>query len=180
MEELNESTLRAAVSGREKAFKELYNWYIPFVWRIAYKTSQDKEIAEEIVQESFIKIHSSLGKFRSECALSTWIYRIVYNTASSFLSKVIKARLHDPYEDTFHGEYRADRYDEREMMNLILSHLTPQERFLLVAREVDNISFEEIAVITNETAGALRTKLTRLKNKIREQFAIEPVVKEVV
>lgn len=179
MEELNDFTLRNAISGRKKAFKELYNWYIPFVWRIAYKTSQSKEIAEEIVQESFIKIHSSLGKFRSECALSTWIYRIVYNTANGFLSKVIKARLHDPYEDTFQGDYRADSYDDREMMNQILSHLTPQERFLLVAREVDNISFEEIALITNETSGALRTKLTRLKNKIRERF-VEPVVKEVV
>lgn len=180
MEELNNVTMRHAISGQKKAFKELYDWYIPFVWRVAFKMCQNKEIAEEIVQEAFIRIHSSLGTFRADCALSTWIYKIVYNTANSFLSKIVKARLHDPYEDTFHGTYRADNYDEHEMMGQILSQLTPQERFLLITREVDDISFDDIALITNESSGALRTKLSRLKDKIRERFATEPVIKEVV
>jgi DNA-directed RNA polymerase specialized sigma24 family protein len=65
-------------------------------------------------------------------------------------------------------------------MDKILSQLTPQERFLLIAREIDDLSFEEISSITSESSGALRTKLSRLKDRIRERFAIEPVVKEAV
>jgi RNA polymerase sigma-70 factor (ECF subfamily) len=180
MQELNEVTLRQAMSGQKKAFKSLYDWYIPFVWKIAIKMCQNKEHAEEVVQETFVRIHSSLSKFRSVSSLSTWIYKIVYNTTLAHLSKSNKSQVHDSYEDRFEGPYRADSYEERELMDKILSQLTPQERFLLIAREIDDLSFEEISSITSESSGALRTKLSRLKDRIRERFAIEPVVKEAV
>jgi RNA polymerase sigma-70 factor (ECF subfamily) len=180
MDELNEKTLKLVISGQKKAFKSLYDWYVPFVWRIAIKMCQNRELAEEVVQETFVRIHSSLRNFRSDSTLSTWIYKIVYNSSLAHLSKVSRSQIHDTYEDKFEGSYRADSYEERELMDKILSQLTPQERFLLVAREVDNLSFEEIASITSESSGALRTKLSRLKDRIRERFAVEPVVKEAV
>ncbi|HEX2960135.1 MAG TPA: RNA polymerase sigma factor [Chitinispirillaceae bacterium] len=180
MDELNEITVRRAKSGDKKAFKSLYDWYAPFVWRVAFKMSQSEDLAQEIVQETFIRIHISLKHFRAESALSTWIYRIVYNAANSCLSKVTKIKMNEPYEDTLAGSYRSDSYDEREMMNQILSTLTSQERFLLVAREVDALSFEELSSITSESSGSLRTRLSRLKEKIRDQFTTTPVLKEVV
>lgn len=180
MNELNEITVRQARSGDKKAFKSLYDWYAPFVWRIAFKMGQSEDLAQEIVQETFIRIHASLKHFRAQSALSTWIYRIVFNSANSNLSKMTKLKTIEPYEDTMAGVYRSDTYDEREMMDKILSTLTPQERFLLIAREVDTMSFEELATITSESSGSLRTRLSRLKDKIRNQFTTAPALKEVV
>jgi RNA polymerase sigma-70 factor (ECF subfamily) len=180
MVELDNITVKKAQSGDKKAFKAFYACYSPFVWRIAFKMGQNDDIAREIFQETFIRIHSSLKNFRAESALSTWIYRIVYNAANNCLSKVTKFKVNDPFDDSFEGSYRSDNYDEREMMNKILSMLTPQERFLLIAREVDSMSFEELASITSESSGSLRTRLSRLKEKIREQFTTTPVLKEVV
>jgi RNA polymerase sigma-70 factor (ECF subfamily) len=180
MNELNDMTVLRAKSGDKKAFKALYDWYAPFVWRIAFKMGQSEDLAQEIVQETFIRIHASLKHFKAQSALSTWIYRIVYNTANSWLSKTIKLKMSEPYEDTMAGSYRSDAYDEKDMMDKILATLTPQERFLLIAREVDSLSFEELASIANESSGSLRTRLSRLKEKIRDQFTTTPSLKEVV
>ncbi len=180
MNELNEITVQQAKSGDRKAFKSLYDWYAPFVWRVAFKMGQSEDIAQEIVQETFIRVHTALKHFRAESALSTWIYRIVYNAANSCLSKVTKLKLNEPFEDTLAGSYRSDNYDERELMDRILSTLTPQERFLLIARELDSLSFEELASVTSESSGSLRTRLSRLKDKIRNQFTTAPALKEVV
>lgn len=180
MQELDDITLKKTQSGDKKAFKDFYNHYSPFVWRIAFKMGQNEDIAREIFQETFIRIHASLKKFRAESALSTWIYRIVYNAANNCLSKVTRLKMNEPIDDSLAGSYRSDTYDEREMMDRILSTLTPQERFLLIAREVDAVSFEELASITAESSGSLRTRLSRLKEKIREQFTTAPILKEVV
>jgi RNA polymerase sigma-70 factor (ECF subfamily) len=180
MNELDDITVRQAKSGDKNAFKALYDWYAPFVWRIAFKMGQNEELAQEIVQETFIRIYASLKHFKAQSALSTWIYRIVYNAANSSLSKMAKLKMIEPYEDTMAGSLRSDTYDEKELMDRILSTLTPQDRFLLIAREVDSLSFEELASITNESSGSLRTRLSRLKEKIRGQFTTAPVLKEVV
>jgi RNA polymerase sigma-70 factor (ECF subfamily) len=180
MNELDDITVRQAQSGDKKAFKVLYDWYVPFVWRIAFKMGQSEDLAQEIVQETFIRIHASLKQFKAQSALSTWIYRIVYNAANSSLSKMTKFKIIEPYEDIMAGSYRSDSYDDKELMDKILSTLSPQDRFLLIAREVDSLSFEELASITNESSGSLRTRLSRLKEKIREQFTTAPVLKEVV
>lgn len=180
MNELDDLTVRQAKSGDKKAFKALYEWYAPFVWRVAFKMGQSENLAQEIVQETFIRIHVSLKQFKAQSALSTWIYRIVYNAANSSLSKITKLKMVEPYEDTMAGSYRSDSYDDKELMDKILSTLTPQDRFLLIAREVDSLSFDELVSITNESSGSLRTRLSRLKEKIREQFTTAPALKEVV
>jgi RNA polymerase sigma-70 factor, ECF subfamily len=182
MVDIDRVTVEQAKKGDSAAFRRLYDHYAPFVWRIVYRTAgSDKDLAEEVVQETFINIHRSIGKFSHGSSPGTWIYRIALNTAHSHLSK--RARLQKAtvdYNDELHGSgFVADGYDGQELVEKILATLSPEDRFLLVAREIDGMSFEEIAQVTGKSSEALRIRMFRLKDRIAGDRESKPLLKEV-
>jgi RNA polymerase sigma-70 factor (ECF subfamily) len=163
-------TIEQAARGDEKAFRRLYDHYAPFVWRIVYRTAgSDQQTAREIVQETFVRIHRSLKSFTAASSLGTWIYRIAFNAAQSWLAKTARYRhMTRPLApDEPDPRFPADTYEARQMVTRILDWLTPEERFLLVARELDGLSFEELSAISGKSPESLRTRLSRMKEKIR-------------
>jgi RNA polymerase sigma-70 factor (ECF subfamily) len=174
-------TLKLAARGDEKAFRKLYDHYAPFVWRIVYRSSgSDHEAAQEIVQETFVRIHRSLKSFSAASSPGTWIYRIAFNAANSFWSKRTRYRqttipLADEPPDP---SSTADSYEARELVDKILGELTEEDRFLLVAKEVDQMTFEEIAAITGKSSESLRTKMSRMKDRIRSAVEKKSLLKE--
>jgi RNA polymerase sigma-70 factor (ECF subfamily) len=172
MTELDESILRAATKGSNTAFKQLYDYYAPFVWRLAYKTvAGDESLARQVAQDVFVRVHGSLRRFDFRSGFSTWLYRIAYNQALTLLK-----RRHIEWQRTvgLSDELRASggegALDARDTVRQVLAGLSPDERFLLVAREVDGVPFEELAEIAGKTSGALRTQLTRLKESLRKEY----------
>lgn len=167
MQEIDEVTLKAAVKGDRLAFKRIYNFYIPFVWKIAFNMSgRNFESAKEIVQETFLKVFESVKKFKGNSAFSTWLYRVTYTTAINYLRKN-KNNNFNINPDFLISSEKSDHYEVQQITNQILSTLSPEERFLLVAREIEEIPFEEISKIMGISSGALRTRLHRLKQQIR-------------
>jgi RNA polymerase sigma-70 factor (ECF subfamily) len=170
MVECDRVTIARAAGGDKKAFRKLYDHYAPFVWRIVYRSSgSDHEAAREIVQETFVRIHRSLKSFNVASSLGTWIYRIAFNTANGYWSKRTRYRqttvpLADDRPDM---SSRADTYEARELVEKILGELAEEDRFLLVAKEVDGMTFEEIAAITGKSPESLRTRMSRMKDRIR-------------
>jgi RNA polymerase sigma-70 factor (ECF subfamily) len=174
VQELDEITLQRAVKGDRHAFKALYDLYAPFLWRVLFPMAgRDMTLARDLVQDTFIRVHRSLRQFRGQSALSTWLYRIAYTTAVANARKPRNRYRFQPYSDTVHGADSADGYDTRERADRILAGLSADDRFLLVAREVDDIPFEDLAEITGLQSGALRTRLHRLKEMIRKSFPKE-------
>jgi len=174
MTEIDEMTLRLATRGDQRASKRFYDFYAPFVWRVIYRTvNGDTEAAGEVLQQSFIRIFSSLKKFKKDSAISTWIYRIAYNVALTFAEKTrqASARMVEA-DDTLRSRDSLDLDTKREVEQ-ILRALSEEERFLLTAREVEGVSFEDLATITGKNSGALRTSLHRLKERIRQEFGHE-------
>ncbi|MCU0608999.1 MAG: RNA polymerase sigma factor [Chitinispirillaceae bacterium] len=173
MIDLDNITVGLATKGDSKAFRRLYDHYAPFVWRIAYRTiGHDKSMAEEIVQETFVRIHRSLRQFAANSTLGTWIYRITFNVANTILSARLrrKGTLVTLPDNLACGKFESNTWDTEDLLNKILNSLSPEERFLLVAREVDGLAYEEIADITGKSSESLRTKLSRLKEKIANSF----------
>lgn len=171
MEELDQLTIKRAIRGDKRAFHLLYDHYSPYIWRLHYRVlSGNYEDARELLQETFVKIHSSLKDFRFEAMFSTWAYRIAYNIAIAFLARR-KKFSGVSYEDTITGKARSDIYDNREIIGKILEKVSPEDRFLLIAKEIDGFSYDDLAQIMNLSAGALRTRLHRLKEEIREKSA---------
>jgi RNA polymerase sigma-70 factor (ECF subfamily) len=169
MKELDTITIQRAIRGDKGAFKSLYNHYSPFLWRILFKMcSGDQAEAQELLQESFVKVHSSLKSFKSMSAFSTWIYRITYNIAINTFSRK-KGHSFISFDDTVQGNSKTDQYEDSEILQKILKGISPEDRFLLIAKELDGLSYDELAEITKQTPGALRTKLHRLKEELRGQ-----------
>jgi RNA polymerase sigma-70 factor (ECF subfamily) len=175
MVEINDLTIHRARKGDRAAFRALYDFYAPFSWKIAYRTMHgDVQAATEAVQETFIRVHNSLAKFGGGSAFSTWIYRITYNACMTLLSKQSRANeMQEFNEDTGPTVSSTESIDMKEDMQKILKGITPEERFLLTAREMLGFSFEELADITGKNAGSLRTQLFRLKEEIRTKFGEE-------
>ena len=176
MQELDDITLKRALKGDHKAFKMLYNHYAPFLWKVLFPLSnRDMQLAQELTHDTFVKAYTSSAQFKGEAAYSTWLYRIAYTTA---LARFRKVRHTAPgiEPDLLAGELRSDTFDTRELAAQILSSLNGEDRFLLVSREIDALSFDDLAHITGKNAGALRTRLHRIKETIRNSFTRpEPV-----
>ena len=176
-------TIARAARGDEKAFRKLYDHYAPFVWRIVYRSSgSDHEAAQEIVQTTFVRIHRSLKSFNATSSPGTWIYRIAFNTANSFWSKRTRYRQTTvPLADDRPDRSSAtDSYEARELVEKILGELAEEDRFLLVAKEVDGMTFEEIAAINGKSPESLRTRMSRMKERIRSVVERKHLLMEAV
>lgn len=175
MIELDEITLRCAAKGNPKAFKSLYGTYSNFVWKVLFRTvNGDRDAAEQIMQDVFIKVYKSLKSFKFNAAFSTWLYRITYNETLTYLkNKQMHFTRNVNFNDTISDRNTNDVYENHELVSQLLQTLEPEQRFLLIAREVNDIPFEELAQIMGQNSGALRTQLYRIKEHIREEWAYE-------
>jgi RNA polymerase sigma-70 factor (ECF subfamily) len=183
MVDLDRITIEQAARGDEKAFRKVYDHYSTFVWRVVFRSvGSDREMVEEIVQETFVKIHQSLKKFAADSSLGTWIFRIAFNTSKSFWAK--KARERDRTVpliiDRADPVSAFDAFEAGDAAEKVLAELPVEDRFLLVSREVEGLSFDEIAEITGKSSAALRTRMSRIKHKIGIILENKPQLKEAV
>lgn len=153
----------------ERGFKKIYNYYAPFVWRVSLRSLANEKDAEVVLQSVFIVVYKSIKNFRFESSFYTWLYRITLNETIKFINKK-KNRKEVLLDEGIAVKSNEDKISEKEFVKKILDSLSVEERFLLVSREIDGIPFEELAVITNKSSGALRVEVSRLKQKIRENF----------
>lgn len=172
MNELDEITIKSAAKGNKKSFKKVYEKYSSFVWKIIFRTvNGDRDAAEKLLQDVFIKVYKKLSSFKFSASFSTWLFRITYNETLLYLRKKKKQNERMIlFDDSMGKAIKNDLYENKELVTMILNSLQPNERFLLVAREINNIPFEELAEITGQTPGALRTQLHRIKENIKKHF----------
>lgn len=183
MVDLDRVTMKLAAKGDHKAFRRLYDHYAPFIWRIVYRTAGgDTQAAQEIVQETFIRIYRSLKSFTGASSPGTWMYRITLNASNGFLaSRLRRQSITSPLNNDLPGTIPGpDEYDTREFVDTILDTLTPEDRFLLVAKEVDGLTFGELGEIFGKTSASLRTRMSRLKTRITAGFRKKRLFMEAV
>ncbi len=173
MYELDDITIRAAAKKRPGAFRKLYDHYSPFVWKVVFRTvNGDMDAATQIMQDVFVKAYFALKSYRFNAAFSTWLYRIAYTTALNHIRrrKTWQRRFGELNEGA--EQATADvRLEAKDLVQHMFSGLNPQERFLLTAREIDNISFDDLERMTGKSSGALRTQLSRLKESLRKEYS---------
>jgi RNA polymerase sigma-70 factor, ECF subfamily len=177
MDEIDDITLEQAKRGDEAAFRRLYEHYSSFVWRLCYRSSNGEVAsAEEIMQNVFVKVHKYLGGFLRGSTFSTWLYSVTFHCINEYFAKAAKYRLRNmPFDDEV-GLPGADSgggrlpYEDKQLVGRILGSLSEADRFMLVAREVEGVPYEELAGIMGVNVGALRTRMARLKADIRERL----------
>lgn len=188
LERLGDSGLVAAyLEGRSEAFDELVRRYQKRLLNFVYRTIGDRERAEDLVQEVFIRVHRHLHRFDQSKKFSTWIYTIASNLAKNelrnrsrnplVLFQTIKKNWEADhrslqFEDTHHRP--DDLYRKRHLRELVewaVAQLPEHHRQVFVLREMEGKTYEEIAQIVNCNLGTVKSRLNRARNRFAQLIA---------
>ncbi|SEN63423.1 RNA polymerase, sigma subunit, ECF family [Flavobacterium sp. CF108] len=162
------------LQGETNAFAVLVDRYKDMIFTLALKMVKNREEAEEVSQDTFIKIYSSLNKFKGESKFSTWIYKIAYNTCLDRLKKSKKEDLNISIDDFSSHliktmETALSVLEDKERKQTIqncLNLLPSEENFLLTLFYFENQNLEEIGKIMSINANNVKVKLFRSRQKL--------------
>ncbi|MDR1595034.1 MAG: RNA polymerase sigma factor [Prevotellaceae bacterium] len=154
-------------AGDIQAFTLIVEKYGEMVFTIVRKIVENREDAEDITQEVFIKVFKSLDKFREESEFATWLYRIAYNTTISELRK--KKLYYVPVEDNLLVDNNIDEEEieiKLQYLEKALKKLSPDEIFLVTLHYMDEQSIENISKISDLSVSNIKVKLHRIRKKL--------------
>ncbi len=173
--------VRQVQAGNQAAFNLLAAKYHRRLGRLLTRLLRNSEDIEEVIQESFIKAYRAIGNFRGESAFYTWIYRIAINTAKNFL--LAQSRRPTPLKgvegeegETFEENSALSTMDTPESLyesrqiadavNEAMQELPEELRTAIVMREIDGLSYDEIAVSMDCPIGTVRSRIFRAREAI--------------
>jgi RNA polymerase sigma factor (sigma-70 family) len=165
--------IQQILSGDVGQFSWFVNKYGDMAFTIAYRITNQAEDAEEVVQDAFMKAYRSLNSFRQDSKFSTWLYKIVVNTALSKTRK--KQLLKDEWEaetEEIPANHIEDAYkklarvDQQKIIHRALGSLNMEDRLLLTLHYLQELSHDEIEEITGISKDNLKMKLHRARKKM--------------
>jgi RNA polymerase sigma-70 factor (ECF subfamily) len=178
--------------GDQSAFNEIVGRYWDRIYALAHQLLRNREDAEEVTQDAFIRAHRGLCNFRGDAAFSTWLYQIATNLARNrywywwrrkrdFSISIEQPIGHDN-EGTLKDLLPADAQDpeaeavSQEFVDRIaecMGMLNAKHREILVLRNVKNLSYEEIAEILGVSVGTVKSRIARARESLREKMGTE-------
>lgn len=175
MAQMDDNTIIARVlEGETAAFEELVNRYKDMAFSIARRVCNSAEDAEEVAQDAFLKAYQALDKFKQESKFSTWLYRIVTNTAisSTRKKKVAMASLDEAMIENFSEDEiqeNLNQYSNEEQSRYVkeaMQQLHPQDALLINMFYTDELSIEEVSEVTGLSQANVKVKLHRIRKKL--------------
>ena len=167
--------------GDEEAFGLLVKKYKTKVFNLAYSFTRDRETADDMAQEVFIKVYYALEKFKFKSGFGTWLYRIATNHFKDYLRKHAKERHisfemlgREPFlsEDEIKKKERAqDTADRKKLLHQALRSLPEKHQVILSLRDIQGHSYEEIAGILKLSPGTVDSRLHRARKMLRKKIA---------
>ena len=169
----NQDCIQRVKAGDFKAFSHIVSDYQQMVFTIVFKIIDNREDAEDITQEIFIKVFKSLDSFKEEAEFSTWLYRIAYNTTLSEIRKrkMVFAAYDDNFSTLKEEEINSTIEDvaaEERIFYLeqALKTLPAEDALLITMFYMDNQSIEAISRISNLSIANVKVKLHRIRKKL--------------
>lgn len=175
----SEYFLGKAIRGEREGLEYLVDEYQDMAYTIAFKIVRNNEDAEEIVQDSFVKAFRSLGDFKKTAKFSSWLYRIVCNTALTKISTRKPVTTCDIYDDLERNEYvdhgnetwnlllEADR---KKYIDLALSKMKDEDRLIITLYYIAEKSVSEIIEITGLQRSAVKMRLLRGRKQLETEL----------
>lgn len=163
--------IKSLKGGREEAYRQIVEEYGDRLLRTCYLILRDREEAEDVVQETFIKVFSKIEDFREDSGLYTWIYTIALNLSRDRLRrKRDTLALEDEWVGNNDVESHVEKNIEREILRKELFGMDPLYREVLVLFYFEELSIKEISNLINENEGTIKSKLSRGRNRLRESL----------
>lgn len=174
----------SALKGREDDFEELVRRYQRPITAYVYRLLGDYDSALDVTQEIFIKVYNSLARYKCEYKFSTWLYRIAHNATIDHLRRnshgeqsleLESSDGDETYERPLESnapspEILRQRSEWRDEIQKIVSKLSPNYRELVILRHSQDMSYDEIAEITNLPLGTVKNRLFRAREIMREML----------
>jgi RNA polymerase sigma-70 factor (ECF subfamily) len=175
-------------SGNRIAFDELVSRHKDRVFNLCYRFMGDTQEAEDCAQDVFLKVYRSLKRFRFESSFYTWLYRITVNTCKNRLrtmrfrgmknSGVLyntenSSKDYQPMERGDEGKSPIAELEKKERIRLIqnaIDSLPVGQKDVVILRDIEGLSYEEIINITGYRLGTLKSKLSRARHELRQRL----------
>lgn len=183
---LSDDLLVAKVkNGNSEAFGLLVQRYQSRVFSLVHRVVHIPEETEDLAQEIFVTIYRSLENFRGECAFSTWLYRITVNHCKNRLKYLQRRNFHraQELEETSEKDFQAAASmifanPEQQLLGKELEikiqeelrQLDEEHRIILVLRDIEHLSYEEISEITKLRLGTVKSRLHRARSALKERM----------
>ena len=189
--------VQRARSGDERAFRMLVERYQKKVYAVAFGMVKDREEAMDVVQEALVKVHRSLESFKSDATFYTWLYRITVNVCIDSIRRRGALRSDSVEFDERIGHDLAEanlgavstqlesnperavlRRELGEKIQEALGQIPEKHRAILLLRELDGLSYEELAQVLDIPKGTVMSRLFHARAKVQrllsESLGIEP------
>lgn len=185
MERSDRELVRESRRGDKEAFRELVERYQRKILAVAIGMVHNRDDALELTQETFVKAYENLDRFKGESSFYTWLYRIVVNLGIDFRRRdrrhgtvsmadrpgggedieatLPEQRLADPYQQT-----RSREIGER--MQQAIDELTPDHKAVILLREVEGLSYEDISRVMQCSKGTVMSRLHYARKKLQDKL----------
>ena len=169
--------------GDTSAYSEIVHRYQNRVFTLAMRWMRDQAVAEEVAQDVFIALFRSLGTFRGDAKLSTWVYRVVVNHCKNRIQYRRRRHMdrHEPLEGVSadddgpqrqlpsHGpgaDASRHRTEAEQLVAEGLAQLDDEQRMIIVLRDIEDLSYEEIGAIMDVPRGTVKSRLHRARTQL--------------
>lgn len=177
----DEELVALAQHGDRTAFGKLVERHGLEIYQLAFRLTRDREMAADVAQETWIRAWKGLHSFRGEAAFTTWIYRITVNTAASARRKHGRHQTADLAEapepealESSLPEHNVDQAELRGQLSRALHSLPPGLRTVVVMKDVQGWSHQEIADALEISVTAAKVRLHRAHQRLQRRLHEEP------
>lgn len=173
--------IASSLAGREDGFEELVRRYQRPITAYVYRMTNDYDAALDVTQEIFIKVYNSLARYKTEYKFSTWLYKIARNAAIDYLRRNnhgdVSLEIETSDDETFERalesthptpEQERERSEWRAEIQSVVQKLPAAHRDLILLRHSQDLSYDEIAEITNLPLGTVKNRLFRARELMRD------------
>lgn len=165
---VEDCVVAAAQHGDRDALGQIYEQCGAIVYRVARRLVGGAE-AEDLLQQSFLKAFTSIRQFVGQSSFETWLYRVTVNECLQHLRRNRRRRLDslefDPVDGAPHPE---QTWEDGELLQQALARLDPELRSLFLLREVEQLSYRDIARVLDITEGTVASRLNRARRLLKE------------
>jgi RNA polymerase sigma-70 factor (ECF subfamily) len=170
----NEALIGLVAKGDERAFNELYHKFKDDIYRLAFYYLQNKEDAEDTLQEIFVTVYRNAAAFKSQSQFSTWLYRIAVNKCLDKIKHLKARRRLALITHLFQQTAASDNalYSEDDLLRLhnAIDKLLPQQKTALILTQIQELSINETAAIMDISAKAVESLTQRAKANLRKKI----------
>jgi RNA polymerase sigma factor (sigma-70 family) len=161
------------LAGEERCYADLVDQYKSYAFTIALKIVNDRSEAEEVAQDAFVKAYNYLRNFNRTARFSTWLYRIVFNTAISYKRKnklVTEAIDNKHVENPERADAGMERNDKTVYINRALKKLNDADQLAIQLFYIKEFSLEEVADLMGQNVNTIKVRIHRARQRLADEL----------